>query len=102
MPDFVTLRSQLREPRFAELSKLVVPLRGDQLAATLGDWMDSLISQRNALKALADTKPVDLEDLRIREFSIEETKLNRAYIKMGTDIKVIKPILKVQWVPTAL
>lgn len=74
----------------------MVPLRGDQLAATLGDWMDSLISQRNALKALADTKPVDLEDIRIREFSKEETELNRAYIKMGTDIKATKPILKVR------
>ncbi|KIM84868.1 hypothetical protein PILCRDRAFT_817672 [Piloderma croceum F 1598] len=73
-------------------SKVIMP--SGKHSDVLHQWLDEMISQPGGAEQLVSGSPVDFADLRVREFTEEETFKNRDFLNVSCDVANMKHILK--------
>lgn len=84
-------------PEDAEVRAIVVNPMGDNLLSDeLSSWLNDKLQQRNAPVSMAAKHRINMEDLRIREWTQEELDPVHKWLHMGRAHSFFKSILKVR------
>jgi hypothetical protein len=97
--NFIVFRKSSKKPSFAHVSRLMAPLHTRPLAIQLVEWLDAIISEPDAVEYLVGNDPLNLDDLRVREYTEDEVRPNRKYMGMGLDLLKLKAFTKVASIP---
>lgn len=81
---------------FANVDRILASqLTDNDLTAQVAGWLDHHIIRSGSASQLCSDSPVDFDDPRVREYTLDETMKNRAWMALGVETKNLKTLLQV-------